>query len=146
MARWPQGGSKDLWRAGGLLALIALPVVWSGCGPGAPEAGEEKTAEVSPAEGPETVAEIDDPWLRPGRAHEWTGDLDGMVERGVVRVLTTANRTDFFVDGKSDQGEETTRSQEIPGASLRPPYHRSPFPESRPASLTSKKASRPCSR
>jgi membrane-bound lytic murein transglycosylase MltF len=59
---------------------------------------------VSPAEAPETVAEIDDPWLRPGRAHEWTGDLDGMVERGVVRVLTTANRTDFFVDGARKRG------------------------------------------
>jgi hypothetical protein len=81
MARWPQGGSRDLLRAGGLLALTALPVVGASCGSGTPDAGNEERAGVSPAEaeGPPTVAEIDDPWLRPGRVHEWTGDLDGMV-------------------------------------------------------------------
>ena len=93
MVRWPQGSSRDLLRTGGLLALIALSVVGGSCGPGARE-----------ADAPQTVAEIHDPWLRPGRAHEWTGDLDGMVERGVVRVLTTANRTDFFVDGARKRG------------------------------------------
>jgi hypothetical protein len=28
----------------------------------------------------------------------WTGDLDGMVERRMIRVLTTYSRTQYFVD------------------------------------------------
>ena len=60
--------------------------------------------EEAPPETPETVAEIDDPWLRPGRVAAWTGDLDGMVERGFVRILSVANRTHFFVDGARKRG------------------------------------------
>ena len=65
--------------------------------------GVAATEEVSP-ETAETVAEIDDPWLRPGRVAAWTGDLDGMVERGFVRILSVANRTHFFVDGARKRG------------------------------------------
>jgi membrane-bound lytic murein transglycosylase MltF len=64
---------------------------------------EAESAEASP-ETLSTVAEIDDPWLRPGRVAAWTGDLDGMVERGVVRILSVANRTHFFVDGARKRG------------------------------------------
>lgn len=28
----------------------------------------------------------------------WTGDLDGMVERRMIRVLTTFSKTQYFVD------------------------------------------------
>jgi len=34
----------------------------------------------------------------------WTGDLDGMVEREVIRVLTAHNRTHFYLDGGEPRG------------------------------------------
>jgi membrane-bound lytic murein transglycosylase MltF len=34
----------------------------------------------------------------------WTGDLDGMIERRVIRVLTTYSKTSFFVDKGSERG------------------------------------------
>jgi membrane-bound lytic murein transglycosylase MltF len=35
---------------------------------------------------------------------KWTGDLDGMIERRVVRVLTTYSKTSYFVDRGSQRG------------------------------------------
>ncbi len=34
----------------------------------------------------------------------WTGDLDGMVERRRIRVITTFSRTGFFLDGAQERG------------------------------------------
>ena len=34
----------------------------------------------------------------------WTGDLDGMVERRTVRVLTAYSRTLYFVDNGTPRG------------------------------------------
>lgn len=39
---------------------------------------------------------IDDP--------PWTGDLDGMVERRLVRLLVVPNRTDYYLDGGEPKG------------------------------------------
>ena len=60
-----------------------------------------------------TVAKIDDPWLRPGKVLEREGDLDGMIERGFIRILTPANRTHYFVDGAKERGivAETAKIQ-----------------------------------
>ena len=62
-----------------------------------------------------TVAKIDDPWLRPGKVLEWKGDLDGMIERGFIRILTPANRTHYFVDGAKERGivAETANTLEL---------------------------------
>ena len=35
---------------------------------------------------------------------EWTGDLDGMVERGYIRALVVYNRTGYFLDGPQQKG------------------------------------------
>ena len=64
----------------------------------AAEAQTQQSAE------PQTVADIDNPWLRTGQVGEWTGDLDGMIERGFIRMLTPVNRTDYFVDGAVERG------------------------------------------
>ena len=37
-------------------------------------------------------------------ARKWTGDLDGMIERRMVRVLTTHSKTTFFVDRGTQLG------------------------------------------
>ena len=34
----------------------------------------------------------------------WTGDLDGMVERRVIRVLTSFSKTSYFLDGLTQRG------------------------------------------
>lgn len=34
----------------------------------------------------------------------WKGDLNGMIERRLIRVLVTYNKTDFFLDGADNRG------------------------------------------
>jgi membrane-bound lytic murein transglycosylase MltF len=51
-----------------------------------------------------TVTEEEDPWLRLQRVAKWTGDLDGMAERGFVRLLTVYSPTHYFVDGARERG------------------------------------------
>src|SRR5262245_19346492 len=35
---------------------------------------------------------------------KWTGDLDGMLQRRVIRVLTTYSKTNYFVDRGTQRG------------------------------------------
>jgi membrane-bound lytic murein transglycosylase MltF len=100
----------------GLLALVTTAVLSVGCG----GTDDQATTDSSPAE---TVAEPsadpqsgsleDDPWLRARRADEWTGDLDGMIERGVVRVLTVHSKTNYFLDGARERGLVAEASQAL---------------------------------
>jgi membrane-bound lytic murein transglycosylase MltF len=39
-----------------------------------------------------------------GRIEEWTGDLDGMVERGHIRALVAYSKTFYFLDGGTQRG------------------------------------------
>ena len=71
--------------------------------PAEPKAREE-APRGHPTSEQQTVADIDDPWLRSGAVAQWTGDLDGMLERGFIRLLTTASRTHYFVDGARERG------------------------------------------
>ena len=85
------------------LALAAIAALSVACVSKTGDTDETPVARAA-VEAPETVAEIDDPWLRPGQVAEWTGDLDGMIERGFVRVLTPPSRTHYFVDGARERG------------------------------------------
>jgi membrane-bound lytic murein transglycosylase MltF len=60
------------------------------------------------------IAKIDDPWLRINAVKEWTGDLDGMIERGFIRVLVIPSKTFYFLDGAQERGlsAETVRMLE----------------------------------
>jgi membrane-bound lytic murein transglycosylase MltF len=42
--------------------------------------------------------------LPAGLARHWTGDLDGMIARGRIRVLVTLSRTNFFIDRGTQRG------------------------------------------
>jgi membrane-bound lytic murein transglycosylase MltF len=42
--------------------------------------------------------------LLPALAKPWTGDLDGMIQRRVIRVATTYNRTNYFIDRGQQRG------------------------------------------
>jgi membrane-bound lytic murein transglycosylase MltF len=84
---------------------LAMALLAFGC-------SDEPTADMEPA-APEstvdggsagTVAEEEDPWLRLQRVAKWTGDLDGMAERGFVRLLTVYSPTAYFVDGGRERG------------------------------------------
>jgi membrane-bound lytic murein transglycosylase MltF len=56
-----------------------------------------KAAEASAEESP------DDPATK-AALEKWTGDLDGMIERRVIRVLTVYSKTTFFVDKGAQLG------------------------------------------
>ena len=40
----------------------------------------------------------------PAPNRPWTGDLDGMVERRLIRALVTFSRTNYFLDGADQKG------------------------------------------
>jgi membrane-bound lytic murein transglycosylase MltF len=44
------------------------------------------------------------PWLKPLLEKTWTGDLDGMIERGVIRALVVYSKTYYFVDKGTQRG------------------------------------------
>jgi len=39
-----------------------------------------------------------------GLSEQWTGDLDGMIERGQIRALVPYNRTSYFINGTEREG------------------------------------------
>jgi hypothetical protein len=39
----------------------------------------------------------------------WHGDLDGMVERRYIRILTVANKTNYFFDKSRQRGRPSKR-------------------------------------
>jgi membrane-bound lytic murein transglycosylase MltF len=84
-----------------------LAFVVAACGPAdvpegnpAPTVGEaEQTEEVEPAPEPEPLPAGLAPFVEP-----WKGDLDGMVERRIVRVLTVHSPVQYFVDRGRELG------------------------------------------
>lgn len=89
---------------GGSMAFLL--VANAGCGEKAeapPPAGSpaETSAQTAPAESGPTAPEPADGTLSIDIANvlkPWTGDLDGMVERRLIRVLTVYSMTIYFVD------------------------------------------------
>ncbi len=102
-----------------IVPALAAAALIAGCaGPAVDPAGEGLTPTgvsdetESDGEGGET-AEVQDPgdpasaanpWLRLRHVSPSLGDLDGMVERGVVRFLVVHSRTWFFLDGARQRG------------------------------------------
>ena len=84
------------------LSLLLAGLLLGACSP----ADEGAAPEGAPGAGGEAVpvAEIDDPWLRLQRVSKWTGDLDGMIERGVIRLLVIHSKTFYFLDGARERG------------------------------------------
>lgn len=65
---------------------------------------EAVSAEEDSDDEPADVTEVDDPWLRIQHVSEWKGDLDGMIERGFVRLLVVHSKTFYFLDGARERG------------------------------------------
>jgi membrane-bound lytic murein transglycosylase MltF len=82
--------------AAGAQSAAAAPATASppaASAPTSPVASEPTTAEEQAADAEATLA-----------LKKWTGDLDGMIERRVIRVLTTYSKTTFFIDRGTQLG------------------------------------------
>jgi len=98
------------WR---YLAVLVAAVLVAACGK-APEpttpadtaqsAVAKQAPESLPAPAADDIVEIPDSAAAASMLAKWTGDLDGMVERRVIRVLTTYSKTQFFIDLGTPRG------------------------------------------
>jgi membrane-bound lytic murein transglycosylase MltF len=62
------------------------------------------TDSASTAAAPAPAVDIPDSGVAPVALAKWTGDLDGMIERRLIRVLTTYSKTQFFIDRGTQLG------------------------------------------
>lgn len=74
--------------------MLILVAILAGCRQ-SDEVAIEKAQNADPAE---------DPWLQIKQAEKWAGDLDGMIERGFVRLLVIHSKTFYFFDGAREWG------------------------------------------
>jgi len=89
----------------GLLAALFL----AACGQ---DSGKASEGASSSAAGPDAAVEpeplpevaIPEAGIAPVALAKWTGDLDGMIERRFIRVLTTYSKTSFFIDQGTPRG------------------------------------------
>jgi membrane-bound lytic murein transglycosylase MltF len=92
-----------------MLTVVALAAFLSACGDSekAPASPDESKALVQPPKpaadpAPEKTGQFTIDLEQAEKP--WTGDLDGMIERRVIRVLTTYSKTNYFVDMGSQRG------------------------------------------
>ncbi len=90
----------------GQLLVTALALLIAGCSDSdsSADSSMEMAAADSATVAASTPAEEQDPWLRIQRLSEFKGDLDGMAERGFLRLLTVYSPTQYFVDGARERG------------------------------------------
>ena len=79
-------------------AALALSLAACSSGESPPKPDAVATAPTPAAEAAPTTEE------RRTAAKPWLGDLDGMVERRVVRMLVVYNKTNYFLDGPQQRG------------------------------------------
>ena len=81
----------------GAAVAAAAAVAYALCAGAAHAAAAEKPS--TPAPEREEITIEPEEVLKP-----WTGDLDGMIERRVIRVLTVYSKTIYFVDKGVQRG------------------------------------------
>jgi len=80
-------------------SCVSLALLLAACGSG------EQAKTAPPADAPAAAATPAAEESTPRTtANVWLGDLDGMTERRVVRVLTVYNKTNYFLDGPQQRG------------------------------------------
>lgn len=100
---WRRDPGANAPRSFGRRALAALPLGLAALPLAAAAQGTAADDEpLPPATGEELLLQIDEPW---------TGDLPGIRERGFLRVLTTYNRTNFFIENGQGRGLEFEATQ-----------------------------------
>ena len=94
---------------GAALAAIFLFTTLAGCEVSSSDASEPagtvtpQQASVQEASQPEALP-AETPKMIAGLLEPWRGDFDAMVERRVIRVLVTYNKTNFFIDRGNQRG------------------------------------------
>lgn len=93
------------WRC---LVTVALPFILAPACTNEPPPRAPHSAEHQAAPSPEPHAATDtrspDNPVVAFVLRKWTGDLDGMIERRYIRVLTTYSKTNFFLDRLNERG------------------------------------------
>jgi membrane-bound lytic murein transglycosylase MltF len=105
---------KNNWTRLFLFCVFVLASIACGNGPSSPPPTSQAT---KPAAGPTPADQADSASALPASDLEtlndpltaqlvgkWTGDLDGMIEHKVIRVLTVYSKTTFFVDKGAQMG------------------------------------------
>lgn len=88
-----------------LLVSLGLGLLAAACGQDpAPAAPATEAATQADAPAPAPAVDIPDAGVAPIALAKWTGDLDGMIERRYIRVLTTYSKTQFFIDQGMQRG------------------------------------------
>ncbi len=90
-----------VWKSG--TAWLLAAALLAGCGK---DSAPEPDAASAPEPEQEAVSEVAIPesGVAAVALAKWTGDLDGMIERRFIRVLTTYSKTSFFIDQGTPRG------------------------------------------
>ena len=91
-------------RAGLLIALVAAGALGAGCGKDADPVAGSAAAKQTQVAAPEPTVDIPESGIASIVLAKWTGDLDGMIERRQIRVLTTYSKTSYFIDQGTPRG------------------------------------------
>jgi membrane-bound lytic murein transglycosylase MltF len=91
-----------LWAL--LLALAGLGACSRGEEPGGASQGPAAEAAQAAEKTPEAQVDLPDEGVAAQALAPWKGDLDGMIERRLIRVLTTYSKTHFFIDQGTQRG------------------------------------------
>ncbi len=90
------------------LACLAACLLATACGkaPEPAKSPEPAATDATPAATASATTDVDVPesGIAAVALAKWTGDLDGMIERRYIRVLTTYSRTQFFIDQGTQRG------------------------------------------
>ncbi len=98
---------QKLWT---VLVLTSLLLVVMACTKDKPEAAPRKAEQAIPTsdkapDEPDDVAGGLEGQTKPDVIlRKWTGDLDGMIQRRLIRVLTIYSKTNYFVDRGTQRG------------------------------------------
>jgi membrane-bound lytic murein transglycosylase MltF len=91
-------------RIGLLFALLTAGVLAAGCGKESDPAVQTAADQEAPLAEPEPTLDIPETGIAAIALSKWTGDLDGMIERRLIRVLTTYSKTSYFIDQGTPRG------------------------------------------
>jgi len=85
--------------------VLILIVLLAACSqPETPAQANNEGAAGTETQDQDDTVRPDDPWLQLDQVGQWTGDLDGMIERGFIRFLVIHSKTYYFFDGAREWG------------------------------------------